>query len=225
MTTLSKIISVATLIVAGAAQTGFAQTQTDEILVLNIDLTAVSQGPASTSDGILSDVQVTRITSRSVIQAIGASLEQTFSPRALLEVIAPTNVLDDWAVQVQDGTNAAVNVSGFFVHVPGFPSVGGAWLNNRTHESGTVDYSNDTFMLQDQGGLPTLTQHFNVSGFTVLNSTAVLNRKGVVVGQNDTISAQVSGTGDNQGNQTVITGSITAVGVGTETVATSSPTS
>jgi hypothetical protein len=205
MTTLSKMTALAALVVAATVQTGFAQTQTDEVLDLNIDLTAVSQGPASVVDGFTTDVQVTRITTRSVIEVLGTSLGQSFSHRARLVVLAPTNVLDDWTVQIQDGTNAAVDVSGFFVHVTGFPSVGGAWINNHTQQTGLVDYSDDTFMLQDQGGFPTLTQHFSVSGFTVLNSAPVV-RNGAVVGQNDTISARVSGTGDNQGNQTVITG-------------------
>ena len=112
----------------------------------------------------------------------------------------------------------AVDVTGFFGHQPGFPSVGGAWTNTKTGVSGVTDFSVDSFSLQDQGGYPALSMHFSVSGFTVLNSRTVLNRKGTVVGQADNISAQVSGTGDNQGNTTVITGSITAEGIGTETV-------
>jgi len=220
------MISVAALIMAGAAQTCLAQTQTDEVLVLNFDLTALSQAAVTTSsDGLMSEVQVTKITSKSIIQVLGTALGINFSHKSKLLALAPTNFLDDWTIQVQDGTNVAVNVSGFFGHQPGFPSVGGAWINTKTGVSGVTDYSVDSFSLQDQGGYPTLTTHFSVSGFTILDSRTVLNRKGAVVGQDDNISAQVSGTGDNQGNPTVITGSVSAEGVGTETVTTSGETS
>jgi hypothetical protein len=226
MTNLSKLISVTALIVAGVAQTSLAQTQTDEVMVLNFDLAAVSQGASTTSrDGTTSDVQVTSITSRGIIQTLGTAIGANFSPKARLVVLAPVTFLDDWTIQIQDGTNVTVDVTGFFGHQPGFPSVGGAWSNSRTKESGVTDFSVDTFSLQDQGGYPTLGMHFSVSGFTVLDSRTVLNRKGAVVGQTDSISAQVSGTGDNQGNPEVITGSISAEGIGTQVVSTGIETS
>ncbi len=127
-------------------------------------------------------------------------------------VLAPTNALDNWTLQIQDGTNSAVNVTGFFAHQPGNNSVSGAWTNSRTGESGITDYSVDSFALQDQTGYPALTEHFSVSGFTSLNTTMVVNRTGTNVGQSTSISAQVSGTGDSQGAQTLVTGSINAEG-------------
>jgi hypothetical protein len=211
MTNLSKIISVAALLMAGVAQTSFAQS--NEVLVLNIDLTAVSQGPVTTNrDGTITDVQFTSITSRSIIKVLGTALGDTFSKRARLVVLAPTNSLEDWTIQIDDGTNTAVDVTGFFNHQPGSVAVSGAKANTKNGKSSVTDFSVDSLSLQDQTNYPALTEHFSVSGFTVVESQAVVKHKGTVVGQVVTISAQVSGTGDNQGTQTVITGSITAEG-------------
>jgi hypothetical protein len=226
MTNVSRIISMTALMMAAASQTTLAQTQTDEVLVLTVNLTAVSQGAVTTNlDGTITDVQVTTITSQSIIQVLGAALGDTFSANAKLQVIAPTNYLDGWTFQVQDGTNPAVDVSGFFGHQVGYPSVAGAWISGTTGQPGVTDYSVDLFSMQDQGGYPALSEHFSVSGYTAINSTAKVNKKGVVVGQTDSVSAKVSGTGDNQGTTTVITGTITAKGTGTETVVSVVPTS
>ena len=46
----------------------------------------------------------------------------------------------------------------------------------------------------------------------------MLNKKGAVVGQDDSIAAHVAGTGDIQGTPVVITGTIKAKGIGTEAV-------
>lgn len=210
MSNLSKIISVAALFMAGLAQTNFAQAQTNEVLSLNIDLTAVSQGPATTNhQGTITDLQCSRITSRSIIQVLGTALGDTFSRRAKLVVVTPTNSLENWTIQIDDGTNAPVDVTGFFGHQPGSVSVSGTKTDRKGNASVT-DFSVDSFSLLDQTNSPALTEHFSVSGFTVLESKAVVKHHGTVVGQSVNISAQVSGAGDNKGTPTVITGSITA---------------
>ncbi len=217
MTTLSKITSIAFLLVAGVAQTTFAQTNVT--MVLDIDLTAVSQGTTANSGkhdngGAISDVQFSRITSRGIIQVLGASLGDSFSKRAQLIVIAPADSPENWTIQIQDGTNAPVDVTGFFNHQPGSVSVSGT--TNAKHGNSTViNYSVDSLSLQDQSGFPALTEHFSVSGFTVIESGVVTKHKGTVI-QFTSVSAQVSGNGDNQGNPTVITGSIMAESGGAE---------
>ena len=67
---------------AGAAQTSLAQTQTDEVMVLNFNLTAVSQGAVTTGrDGITSDVQVTKITSKEHHTGAGRGLGGQLLPK------------------------------------------------------------------------------------------------------------------------------------------------
>jgi len=218
MKKLFGIVPIAALMLAGAAQTTLAQTQTDEVLVLNIQLKEVSQGPTTTNRaGVVStSVQVRRITSADIIQVLGTATWNTFSSNAQLVLLTPTNDLDAWTVQIRDGNNQ-LDVSGFFVHQPGALEVGSSSFNPRTGNASGADYGVDSFTLQDQGGFPSLTEHFSVSGLTITGSRGVLKR-GQVVGQVDRVDAQVSGTGDNNGSATVIQGSIHAVGTGTEVI-------
>ena len=206
------------LILAGATQSMLAQTQTDEVLVLNIQLNAVSQGPTTTNRaGVVStSVQVHRITSGEIIQVLGAATGNSFSTNAQLVLLTPTNDLDAWTVQIRDGNNQ-LDVSGFIAHQPGALEVGSSSFNPRTGNASGADYGVDSFSLQDQGGFPALTEHFSVSGLTITSSRGVV-RQGKVAGQVDRVDAQVSGTGDNNGNATVIQGSVHAVGNSTEVI-------
>src|SRR4029077_10362060 len=107
MNKLFRIVPLAALMLAGAAQTTQAQTQTDEVLVLNIQLKEVSQGPTTTNRaGVVStSVQVRRITSADIIQMLGTATWNTFSSNTQLVLLTPTNDLDAWTVQVRDGNN------------------------------------------------------------------------------------------------------------------------
>ncbi|HXC99051.1 MAG TPA: hypothetical protein VN048_06900 [Verrucomicrobiae bacterium] len=223
MNTAFKIIPTAALLIAAALQTAPAQTTNiDEALVLNFNLNAVSQGPAvTTSAGVASDVRVSSITSRDIIVVLGAATGNTFSKKARLVVLTPTNDLESWTVQIQDGAND-VDVTGFIVHNPGSSSVGSAWVTRRTGAAGDTEYSIDGFGLQDQPGFPALTEHFSVSGFTATTSRGVVNRRGQIVGQIDSIDADVSGTGDSNGQLLIIEGSVDAEGIGTQPVVTGS---
>lgn len=205
VTHLSRIPSFSALLAAGALWTNAACAQTNETLALNIELTAVSQNATNSTN-----VQCVKITSRGIIQDLAASLGTTFSHRAKLVVIAPSDALDNWsAIQIMDGTNI-VDVTGFFDHGQGSLVVQGSRTRGWGGSSTTVSYSVDSFSLMDQSGFTALTEHFNVSGFTVITSTTRTNKQGTNSSQTDSISAVVSGTGDEQGNPTVITGSITA---------------
>jgi len=218
-----KIIPTAALLMAAALQTAPAQTTNiDAALVLNFNLNAVSQGPAvTTSAGVSTDVQVSRITSRDIIVVLGAATGNTFSPKARLVVLTPTNDLENWLVHVQDGTKD-VDVTGFIAHNPGSSSVGSAWVQRRTGAAGGTEYSIDGFGLQDQAGFPALSKHFNVSGFTATTSRGAVNRRGQVTGVIDSIDADVSGTGDSGGELLIIEGTLDADGIGTQPVVTGS---
>lgn len=219
MTKLLGAVAISALILAGVTQSGMAQIpQTDEVLVLNVNLDAFSQGSTTTNrTSIVTPALVSEVTSRDIIQVLGVATGNTFSRKARLVLLTPTNDLEDWTVQIRDGSNAPVDVTGFVGHQKGSPSVTSTWVTKANGNAGEVEYSVDGFSLHDQAGFPTLSLHFNVSGFTVSSSKgAVKNR--VVVGQIDRIAAQVSGSGDSNGNPTVITGSIHAEGIGTEVV-------
>lgn len=219
-----KIIPLAALLMAASWQSANAQsTQVDEVLVLNFHLTGVSQGPTTTTtSGVTADVKVSEITSRDVIRVLGTATGNSFSSKARLEILAPTNDLENWTVQISDGTKT-VDVTSFVGHQPGGASVGSAWVTRRTGAAGGTEYSIDGFNLQDQPGFPALTEHFSVSGFTVTTERGVVNRRGQIVGQMDSIQADVSGTGDLNGQLLIIGGSLDAEGIGTVTITTSNP--
>lgn len=219
MITPFKVIPAAALLMAAALQTAPAQvTNIDEALVLNFNLNAVAQGPTTSSGaGVVTRVNVSRITSRDIIVVLGAATGNTFSPRARLVVLTPTNNLENWLVHIQDGSTD-VDVTGFIGHQPGSSSVGSAFVTTRTGAAGGTEYSIDGFSLQDQAGFPPLTEHFSVSGFTVTSSTAVVNRRGQVTGETDNIDADVNGTGDNNGNLLIIEGTLDVDGIGTQPV-------
>jgi hypothetical protein len=221
MITAYKFIPAAALLMAAALQTAPAQTTNiDEALVLNFNLNAVSQGPTTTTPaGVVADVKVSTITSRDIIVVLGTATGNTFSRKARLVVLTPTNNLEDWTVQIQDGSTV-VDVTGFVGHQPGSASVGSAWVARRTLAAGGTEYSIDGFSLHDQGGSPALSEHFSVSGFTATTSTGQVNRRGQVIGQVDSIDADVSGTGDSNGSLLIIEGNVDVDGIGTEAVVT-----
>jgi hypothetical protein len=213
------LATIAACVLAAASLTASAQEQTDEVMAMNIQLTMVLQGPTTTTRTTASTaVTVVNVTTRDVIKALGTATGNTFSRNAKLVLLTPTNSLDYWVwtYQVQDGSNT-VDVTGFFSHQPG-QSVGSDTLNTRNGNSGSTDYSIDSFSVNDAGGFPSLSLHFYGGGFTVTSSHGVVQH-GQVVGQIDRLTANVSGTGDYQGNYAVVTGSITATGIGTENVA------
>jgi hypothetical protein len=221
MNTAFKLIPTAALLMAAALQTAPAQTTNiDAALVLNFNLTAVSQGPTTTTPaGVVSDVQVSRITSRDIIVVLGAATGNTFSPKARLVVLTPTNDLENWTVKVEDGATS-VDVTGFIAHNPGPDSVSKAWIQRRTGAAGATEYSIDGFGLQDKPGFPALTEHFSVSGFTATTSRGVVDRRGQAAGVIDSIDADVSGTGDSNGQLLIIEGTVDADGIGTQAVVT-----
>ncbi len=212
--TQPKIIVLGALLLAAALPAARAQqTQTDELLVLNIQLNTVSQGTVTTTTArnvVQNPVIMSQITTRDVIQAIGGVTGNSFSRRAQLVLLTPTNDLNNWTVQIRDGTNA-VDVSGFFGHQVSSPSVSSDTVNTRTGAVRDASYSLDSFTLQNLPQLLPLPFQFSVSGLTLTTESGVV-RRGQVVGQVDSISGQVSGMGNFQGNLILIQGSISAQG-------------
>jgi hypothetical protein len=222
MKKLPGFIPLAALIMTGAIQMATAQqTQTDEVLVLNFQLTTVAQGPTTTGrNTIVSEVQVGKVTSQDVIQALGAAEGVAFSSKARLVLLTPTNDLENWSFRVKDGGNE-VDVTGFFSHQHVSGLVASTLVNTKTGDFADVDYSIDSFNLVDQPGFPALGLHLNLSGFTVLSTRGLVNRRGTVTGQLDRLEERVSGTGDQNGNGIIVHGSISAESTGTEVVTTS----
>ncbi len=223
MKSLMKIVPLAALLGTVAIRSSLAQgTETDELMQLDFQLNAISQGPTtSTRNTVATTVVMHTITSREVIQVLGAAMGVSFSPGAGLYLLAPTNNLDAWTIQVRDGA-AKVDVTPFFGHQPGANSVAGTSLNTRTGAGAGTDYSIDGFSLQDAPGFPALSEHFSVSGLTFTASVGAV-RRGQVVAETVHVHARVSGAGDRQGSLTMVEGSIDAQGNSTETISSGLP--
>jgi hypothetical protein len=203
------------LLAIGTAQTTPAQTiapQTNVTLDLDFYLTTVAQGTVTTNRGeVVNGVEFGSITEASIIRDLGASTSNSFSPRAELLLLIPTNAPTNWTVVVRDGTNST-DVTGFFSYIPGTNSVGRTTLTTATGAVGDTQYSIDRFAVHDQAGFPPLATHFHVSGFTVTLTRGIVPTETGPVGVIEQLDASVAGTGERNGKLIVIEGSIIARG-------------
>src|SRR5581483_3063090 len=182
---------------------------TNVVQTLNIQLFAVTQGSTTTFGNIVTkNVNTVSISTRRVIDALAAATANTFSSTSKLVVVTP---LDGEAtmVQVRDGTNAPVDVTGFFSIQQLSGSVDNSVSNTRSGRSSDVGYSIQRFVLQDANG-DSLSLHFDVNGFTVDSSNS--SQPGTE------FDAGVSGAGDRNGNLIILQGVISLHGHATEVV-------
>jgi hypothetical protein len=181
-------------------------------LDLDFYLSTVAQGTVTTNDdgAVVNGVVFGKITEASIISELGASTSNNFSHHAELWLVIPKSAPDDWSVVVRDGTNSPVDVTGFFTYVPGTNSVGKTVVSTTGGVSDT-EYSIDRFGLHDQAGLPALSTHFDVSGFTITTTRGILPTAGSeLTGETESINASVDGTVEQDGNLIIIEGVVTA---------------
>jgi hypothetical protein len=210
------LATLGALLAVGTAWTSLAQTntvtQTNVTLDLDFYLSTVAQGTVTTNDGaIVNGVVFGNITEWSIISELGASTSNNFSRHAELLLVIPNSAPGDWSVEVRDGTNSPVDVTGFFTYVPGTNSVGKTVVSTTNGVVCDTQYSIDRFGLHDQAGLPALSTHFDVSGFTITTTRGVLPAPGSdLTGEIESINASVDGTGEHDGNLIVIEGIVSA---------------
>jgi len=210
------LAALGALLAVGTAWTSQAQTnvitQTNVTLDLDFYLSTVAQGTVTTNDdgAVVNGVVFGKITEASIISELGASTSNNFSRHADLWLVIPKSAPDDWSVVVRDGTNSPVDVTGFFTYVPGTNSVGKTVVSTTGGVSDT-EYSIDRFGLHDKTGLPALSTHFDVSGFTITTTRGIVpTATSDVIGEVESINACVDGTGEQDGNLIIIEGIVTA---------------
>lgn len=210
------LASLGALLAVGTASTSLAQTnvitQTNVTLDLDFYLSTVAQGTVTTNhDTIVNGVEFGTINEASIISELGASTSNNFSRRAELWLVIPTKAPDDWSVEVRDGTNSPVDVTGFFTYAPGTNTVGRTTVSTSTSAVGDTQYSIDRFGLHDQTNFPALSTHFHLSGFTITTTRGVLpTATSDLTGEIESINACVDGTGEQDGNLIIIEGIVTA---------------
>jgi hypothetical protein len=199
-----KLAAVCTLLGLGVAQ---AQPfQTNVVQNLSIQLFGVTQGGTTTNGGfVVKSADTVRVDTRKIIQVLAAATGNTFSSTSKLAVVTPVGGGVS-SIQVRDGSTR-VDVTGFFTHQQLSDSVTSLFLNTKTGRSFESDYSIQQFALQDYGGFPALTVHFNVNGFAVDTTGSRWNG-----GQGNQININVSGTGDRNGHLLILQGFINVSG-------------
>ena len=196
------VMAVAGLAIAVQAQAG---TQTNLVQSLNIQLVGVSQGSSFSFGGTSgTNVNNVLIGTRQIIQALGTATGNTFSFGSKLVVVTPMDG-SGAHIQVRDGGNT-VDVTDFLMAQELSPSVDGSVSTTRPPRTTSVSYLISRFVLQDADGA-TLPFHFDVNGFTTINSTTGGGFFGSQ-GQGPTTDANVSGAGDRNGNLVILQGSI-----------------
>jgi len=182
--------------------------ETNLVQNLNIQLFGFSQGNVSTFRGTtVSNFNLVQINTRQIIQALAVSTMNSFSSTSKLVLVTPVDGSASPSVQVRDGANDPVDVTGFFVIEALSGSVDGGVFNTRAQRGTGVSYKITRFVLQDNDGTP-ISMHFDVDGVTTINSSTPPD--GVPL--SPTINANVSGSGDRDGNLVILQGSIDVIG-------------
>jgi len=210
-----KIAVLAGVVMVGVIQAQ-AGTQTNLVQNLSVQLFGVSQGGSFSGGGITgTNVNSVRVDTRQVIQALGTATFNTFSSfGSRLVVVTPVDGSSESRIQVRDGTNAPVDVTDFFNFQEVSDAVNGSVASTRPARSTTVSYVISRCVLQDANG-STLPLHFDVNGFTTINSST-----GFFGPQGPTTDANVSGAGDRNGKLLILQGSIEIFGRQLEVVTT-----
>jgi len=188
---------MAALLVLGAQ--AYAD-QTNVVQNLNIRLTGLEQG--RTIDNFRYQatlVDVVRVDTRRVIEALGAATGNTFVFGSKLVVVTPANGSAS-RIEVRDGTNK-VDVTTFFAHTDLSDAVHSSLLDKRNGRFSSTMYNIQHFALRDSS-VP-INLHFEVSGFAVEEVNPWGTR----------LEIEASGAGDRNGDLLILRGSI-SVGSG-----------
>jgi hypothetical protein len=202
-------LTMVALLVLGVAR-AYAD-HTNVVQNLNIRLWGVQKGRTIDNSRIHAEtVDVVRVDTRRVIQALGGATGQSFSSEARLVAVSPVGG-GATLVEVRDGS-VKVDVTSFFGHSDVSNPVDSSLLNKLSGRSSNTSYSIQQFSLQDSFLYSPLSLHFSVSGFTVEHSNSAVN------GGQGGLDADVSGWGDREGNLMIFRGSISVRGRETEVV-------
>lgn len=201
-----KAIKLAVFAALALACAGKVQAQSTNVVQnLNIQLFGISQGGTSTfGRTVTTNVNLAQLGNRQIIQALGTATGTSFSQLSRLVVVTPLGG-GYTSVQVRDGNNAPVDVTRFFVLEPWSDSINSGVADTRTGRSTSLNYEVLHIALVDSD--VALNLHFNMSGIATVNGTSAPNTT-----PSSTIDANVSGSGDRNGNLLILQGSVDIFG-------------
>jgi len=209
-----KLTAAIAAVFFGLAASQAKADHTNLVQNLSVRLQGITQGGTRTNGNVVTTtVNSVRVGNGAIIDALGTATGNSFSAAAQLLAIT---LLPDGAtsVVVRDGANE-VDVSDFFSHNNLSDSVSSSQLNTKTGRSSETDYSIQEFSLHDVLGQP-ISLHFDVQGI----ATEDLSNAATPLSN---LSADVTGSGDNNGQLMILQGSITVRGRTLEVVVDVSP--
>ena len=197
-TVMAACVSLAPLPVLG--------DQTNLVQNLEFSLVGIAQGRTTTVKNVTTaTVDTMKLATDDIITAIGSATGNNFSPQAELVVITPVPSGAD-TVAIRDG-GKSVDVTVFFTQSPLSQMVGSYTYNSKTGKGKGTNYGIQQFTLQDSTGFQPLALHYTVSGTAVENVSVP-----EIPGPRAELRADVSGTGDSDGNLLIIQGTIRIFG-------------
>lgn len=195
---LIKTAILSTLLSLGIPQAH--ADQTNVVQNLSVQLWGVQPGgPVTNRAVVTTGVARVKIDTRQLIQALGVATGNSFGTPARLVLVTPL-AGGDSAIQVRDGSRS-LDVTGFFSHSQLSESVAGSTSNLLSHRAENLDFSIQRFALHDAGGFPSLSLHFDVSGFASETAPAIRSNAG-------NLELDAAGSGDLGGKLLILRGGV-----------------
>jgi hypothetical protein len=129
--------------------------------------------------------------------------------------ITPLLPADNSLIVIQDGA-LRVDVTSFFILETRSESLSASALDTTTGKFVATTIDIQRLRLRDRGGFPNLTLHFDIRGFATTKSKSVLDSQGVVIGQANAVTAQLTGDGDKNGDTILLRASLKITGAALE---------
>jgi hypothetical protein len=153
-----------------ASETPLAQANLTQ--PLNIDLTATIAGATATKDGVaIQTTQHIHLTTADVIAALAVALGTAFPTNAQLLLTESSG--GTLTVGLKEGTNAAVDVTGFFVFDPSSNYIESVSFRTNMQSLVTKAEALETFGLQNDNSTTALPWHCNVSGVATITYAGI----------------------------------------------------
>ncbi len=210
MRTMRQLTALAFMITLGTVSS-FAD-QTNLAQDLGFELTGYQQGATATNGNIASTRIISvRLRTRDIMSALGSGTGMAFSKAAKLVVVTPLGGGPS-SIQIRDGT-ATVDVTAFFGYQAKAGTVSASQTNLRTGRAAGDDFSIQSFILSDSPGYAPLTMHFDLRGMASENWATTPAQ-----GTRSELTAEVTGSGDSNGNTVILRGIVRVHGYSLEVV-------
>lgn len=208
--TMRSILRAAVMaLIAALGTSASLADETNVVQTLDFQLNGFQQGASKTNGNVISTrVAGVRVRTRDVINALSSATGVAFSKSASLVVVTPLGGGTS-SIQIRDGTTT-VDVTTFFSYQAVGGVVSASETNLRTGRAAGDDFSIQAFTLTDSPGYNPLGLHFDLRGLAEQTWTTTAQ------GTRTELSAEVTGSGDSNGNTLIFQGLVRVHGYSLE---------